>query len=450
MNVPRIERNIVRLGVANVFGAVWRAGALAGRGAGAFCAAAQAASFCAATGCIVLIGATVLCNFPLRGGSADPPSVFRWDAVHYDRIARTGYAYDETARSIVAFFPFYPLSARFVAWATGIDLQSAMLWAANAFLLGAFVLWSAYVRRRCGCAGATPGACLPATVGQRSNLPPERCSTFPTIMGYSLLAFGLFPTSFFFRMPYSESCFLFFAILAMLGMECRWPLLPVAVIVGLATATRPVAVALLAVFCLHVWRGSVNWRAASLKLVLFAPLAAWGLVAFMGYQYAAFGHPLAFAKTQEHWTARGDVSTSDKALALLSYEPIWSVYDVESLAYWRRLDPQSPGVVNLPFANPIYFLLAIVLVVVGRWKGWLNGGETFLGALLIFIPYVTRSYEMCMQSQGRFMAAVFPIYLVLGHILSRIPGPFAAMILCFLALLLAAYSAHFAAGYPLI
>jgi hypothetical protein len=264
------------------------------------------------------------------------------------------------------------------------------------------------------------------------------------------LALGLFPTSFFFRVPYSESCFLFFAILAMLAMQRGWPLLVVAGVVGLTTAVRPVGIALLPVYWLYVCRGSTNRRTALLKLLLLTPVAAWGLLAYMDFQNVTFGDPLAFARTQEHWSARINTTTSDKALSLMSYEPIWSVYQRGSPAYWRRLEPDVAAPVNLAFANPIYFLLATALVVLGRWKRWLNGAETLLAALLILIPYVTRAYEMCMLSEGRFMAVVFPIYLVLGQILSRIPGPLAALILCFSAFLMAAYAAQFAAGYPLI
>jgi hypothetical protein len=340
---------------------------------------------------------------------------------------------------MVAFFPVYPLSARFTAWITGTDLRRALPLTANGYLIGAFVLLLVYARRRFERRGSLGG-----------DGPADGTPTLRLAVGYTLLALGLFPTSFFFRVPYSESCFLFFAILAMLAMQRGWPLLVVAGVVGLTTAVRPVGIALLPVYWLYVCRGSTNRRTALLKLLLLTPVAAWGLLAYMDFQNVTFGDPLAFARTQEHWSARINTTTSDKALSLMSYEPIWSVYQRGSPAYWRRLEPDVAAPVNLAFANPIYFLLATALVVLGRWKRWLNGAETLLAALLILIPYVTRAYEMCMLSEGRFMAVVFPIYLVLGQILSRIPGPLAALILCFSAFLMAAYAAQFAAGYPLI
>jgi hypothetical protein len=272
----------------------------------------------------------------------------------------------------------------------------------------------------------------------------------PKLAGLVLLSMTVFPTTIFFRMTYAESCFFFVTVSALLAMECRWPLSVVAAIIALATASRPVGVALIPVFWLHVWQRFPNWRGAVLRWIAFTPIALAGLIAYMGYQYSAFGDALAFAKTQEHWRKIGHSSTGEELLALLSHEPIWSVYLSDSRAYWRRLEPGPSAATNLAFANPIYFLLAITLVMLGAWKGWLNSRETLLAALLIFIPYIMRGHEMCMLSQGRFMAVVFPIYLVMGQVLSRIPSPYAAMVVGLFVFYLAIYSMHVAAGYPLI
>ena len=75
----------------------------------------------------------------------------------------------------------------------------------------------------------------------------------------------------------------------------------------------------------------------------------------MGYQYAAFGDPLAFAKTQEHWSTRGVVSASDKALALLSYEPIWSVYQSSSEGLLATIGPRIGHRGESPFCEPDLF-----------------------------------------------------------------------------------------------
>jgi hypothetical protein len=54
---------------------------------------------------------------------------------------------------------------------------------------------------------------------------------------------------------------------------------------------------------------------------------------------------------------------------------------------------------------------------------------------------------MFMSSQVRFAAVVFPAYLVLGHLLARLPGSVAVAILGIAAFYLGSFSALFATGH---
>src|SRR5207253_3893895 len=105
---------------------------------------------------------------------------------------------------------------------------------------------------------------------------------------------------------------------------------------------------------------------------------------------------------------------------------------------------------NLQFANSIYFLGSAGLIGIGCWKRWLTAEEVLVSVPLLLVPYVTRSFEMCMASQGRFAAAVVPIYPVVGQILARLPVALAVTLLAGAAALMTAYAALFGAGYPLI
>ena len=86
---------------------------------------------------------------------------------------------------------------------------------------------------------------------------------------YVLLALTLFPTAYFFRMAYSESVFLLVTLAAMLSIELGGPLLVTSLIIGTATAARPVGVALLAPFALHLWNRSNSWHGFAVRLLLF-------------------------------------------------------------------------------------------------------------------------------------------------------------------------------------
>ncbi len=57
---------------------------------------------------------------------------------------------------------------------------------------------------------------------------------------------------------------------------------------------------------------------------------------------------------------------------------------------------------------------------------------------------------MCMASQGRIAAVVFPVYLVLGRLLCGAPLVVSAGILGLSAVYLAVYAALFAAGHVMI
>ncbi len=403
------------------------------------------------TGLVVLLG--IFLGLDLVGGLGQrlPPreiplsddlflvATTHWDGQHYLDIVREGYSYDPQRRSNVAFFPLYPILVAAVFHATGMPLEWAGLAVAHVLLVAVFVLLAAYVAERYGRAS-------------------------PQLAAYAVLAFGLFPTTFFMRMTYSESTFLVLALLAMLGMERGWRPIVVAVIVGLTTATRPVGVALVPVFWLYVWRRaetsphppplSRKWERGVLRrlarVACLTPVATWGLLAYMAFQYAEFGEPLAFAKTQSHWRARGDLAWGDKALALAAWEPVWSAYMPSSPGYAGRRARAVPAWFSLPLANPVFFVAAAALVGLGAAKRWLSGGEVLLSAGLLLIPYVTRGFDMCMASQGRFAAVVFPMYLVLGRLLHGAPLVASVGVFALSAVYLAIYAALFAAGHVMI
>jgi hypothetical protein len=176
----------------------------------------------------------------------------------------------------------------------------------------------------------------------------------------------------------------------------------------------------------------------------------------MVYQQAVFGDALAFAKTQTHWTMRvipfGQPSTTtiEKVRDLILLEPLWAVYVPSSNAYWKHRAGSIEPLFNLQLANPIYFIIAIGFIAYGAKRRWLNAYEILLSIGLIVIPYVTRGYEMAMASQGRFMAAVFPMYIVMGELLRRLPSPWYVLFVAPAAILMAIYAALFAANYVMI
>jgi hypothetical protein len=350
-------------------------------------------------------------------------SCFKSDAGHYWSICERGYSYSPDRRSEVAFFPAYPLLARFLAWLTGWQPPHALLILSNVFLLGCFLLWPRYLRAR----------------------DPIRHGT---LSHYVMLAFALFPTTLFFRMPYSESLFILSTLAALLGMTLRWPDWLLAIVVGFSTATRPVGIAVLLVFILFLWQTSASPQRFLLRLATLGPLACWGLLAFMLYQYAMFGDPFGFIKTQTYWRTQQQASIGTKLYSLATLEPIWAMFHSSSSRYWANFDTRLPALVSPVVANAVIFVVAAALIALGIIKQWLNSQESMLGVLLLLIPYLTRAYDNSMFSMGRFAAAAVPIYLVLGQLLSRSPRLFTAAVLLGSAAYLAIFSALYAGGFP--
>ncbi|HEY7152978.1 MAG TPA: hypothetical protein VH575_03365, partial [Gemmataceae bacterium] len=157
----------------------------------------------------VLLGVLFGADFPRPAGSHSTPHpdlisvCVHFDATHYVQIVREGYSYDPARRSVVAFFPAYPLLGRWLSQGTGLSPAVTALLTAQAALLGAFVLLARYVRQRWP----------EATAGQR---------------GVVLAVFGLWPLGLFFRMPYAESLFLCVTLAMLYGMAQGWPLMVLA------------------------------------------------------------------------------------------------------------------------------------------------------------------------------------------------------------------------------
>lgn len=346
-----------------------------------------------------------------------------WDGVWYRRIVQDGYTYDPHAMSTVAFFPLYPTSCWVVKTITGLHIEYAMLLTSHLYLAAAFVVFVEYLKGRT----------------------PELSSREQT---QTLLAFALFPTTFYWRMSYTESSFLLTALLAMLGMQRNWRPIWIALLVGLVTSSRTVGVSLLLPFGWHLWSESRSWGRFVGRAVWLLPVACWGLIGYMAFQWVKFDDPLAFVRTQAHWQ-EWNVPKEwwRKAWAYLSLEPFWQVYLSDCPCYWGNDPPQGKPYINMQFANPFFVMFTWLVVGYGVRRQLLTTREGLMSLGLLAIPYITHSYRCCMASEGRYAAVVFPFYIMLGHWLSRCPAAVSGLIYVVSAVYLGICSAMFVSWY---
>ena len=232
----------------------------------------------------------------------------------------------------MAFFPAYPLAARAVAGLSGCRPEAATLLVAHVFLTATFVLLHAYVRVR--------------AAGGRPTPPPALV----------LLAFALFPTTFFFRLGYTESMFAFWCVLTLFGVERGWHPVWLAIVAGAATATGPPGAALgLVVLADLLRRRRPRSRPVRARRPDLRPVCGWGLIAYVLYQWHAFGEPLAFVGPgvleQPPGADRGG------RRLMLTLEPVWDTYYPRlGAVWWQGHDAFNHTPFSLQAANPLYFL----------------------------------------------------------------------------------------------
>ena len=88
--------------------------------------------------------------------------------------------------------------------------------------------------------------------------------------------------------------------------------------------------------------------------------------------------------------------------------------------------------------------MTVGLIAYGRYRKWIDDKETLFSAGVLAISYFAQGHRFMMMSQGRFAATCFPVYIVMGHLLARMPPPLASLLLALSACMLFAYSALFA------
>ena len=192
-----------------------------------------------------------------------------YDASWYATIAEHGYdagPFDARAQHNWAFFPLQPLLWRVASAATGEFALTGIALANLSFLIALVVV-------------------------HRTTL---ALAFAPPTADRTVLALALFPASYFFALPWTESLFLLLSASCFLAaLRERWWL--AGILAALASITRMNGLFLLAALAVLLWPARDRTpRIAWLALVL-APLAFLG---FAAHLYAVTGDALAFVHIQ--------------------------------------------------------------------------------------------------------------------------------------------------------
>jgi hypothetical protein len=305
----------------------------------------------------------------------------RWDTGWYWYIAKEGYWYGGPGiQSPVAFFPAYPFTMRLAALVIGDELWAGVL-ITFACGIGAVVLFHRWSRDLLGEATAR----------------------------VAVLLLVLYPFAFYlFGVVYSDALFLLAALAAFSFVERGHPWLA-GVAGAVATAARPVGVALVVGLVLVALerrgvleRGRLvpvprlrrlDWR----DLGVLVSLA--GLGAYCVLLWRRFDEPFAFSKVgdAEGWARK------------LTFD------GVIKLDFWRIMaEPElSAAHVGLALQGLLTVGALILVPFIVHRLGWGYGAYT---AAVVLIPAVTSKDFIGM---GRYVLVAFPVFAVVGDVLVR-------------------------------
>jgi hypothetical protein len=292
----------------------------------------------------------------------------RFDALWFLRIASTGY---RTGDGSAAFFPLYPLAIRAVSWIVGGHPFGASLLVSNAAIAcGLCVVYA-------------------LTASERSIATARR----------TVLLVALFPTSFFFFAPYSESLFLLLAATTYWAARSRrWAAAGAAG--ALAAMTRNIGIMLAPALVVEAFHQRAEGRGSVLPGLGAAVAVGLGTLAYLAYWWAKVGDWLAPVDQQANWQR--------------TFSWPWATLVDGTRDAFRYLGTTNGG----------YWLIdwLIVVPVVGasvfallRYRP--SYSVYLLGGLVIPLSFVFADRPL--MSMPRFVLPLFPAFWALAELTER-------------------------------
>jgi hypothetical protein len=330
------------------------------------------------------LAATYLPPAVPAGDVLEPPGFLNywahWDGAWYSEIATGGYG----ERAPTAFFPLYPMLIRLGIALWGGPALWGVLISLSATLLALFFLYRI-----------------------AENLYGSRAARAAT------LALAFFPTAFFLNAVYTEALFLVLTTGSVWAAHMRRSLLLAGLLGSLAAATRNLGVILLIPLFFEWLR---DRREFGLKGLAGLALIPAGLLAYVVYLSERFGDPLVFARQQgEHW-GRGlanPITTMERAWQT-ARDGARYLLDPETLVLGASPGPtlDASNTLNLAF-------LVVVVVLLGIGFAVLPPGLSLYTFFVVLLPVLTPAPSFPLMSLPRLVLGAFPVFLVLGYLLSR-------------------------------
>jgi len=299
-------------------------------------------------------------------------SWLRWDTYNFLAVAIKGY----NPSWLTAFFPLYPLLVRCLMVFVHDPLIAGLI-IANLSGLGMLVVLYRLVQE----------------------------DFDDKLASRTVLYLSVFPSAFFFAAAYSESLFLFLALLSFYYMRhSRWWL--AGLFAALAALTRQSGLFLLLPFCYEYLRQH-DFKLKNIRFDIASSLCMIaGLGIFALYCYYLFHDPLAFIHAEARW---------DRKLSVPGYAVLRTVHAIMI----------SQGVLSfqslrnmLDLLPDLFMGVLVVLCFVGPWKFQRNlwAYAIFAATFFLFPQFFPFAGLYPLQSMTRYLLMVFPAFIVLAAI----------------------------------
>ncbi len=320
------------------------------------------------------------------GDPLEPPGFLsywaHWDGAWYSQIATEGYG--ERAPASTAFFPLYPMLVRLGTAIGGGPALWGVLISCLSTLLALFFVYRIAERLY--------------------DIRAARTAT---------LALAFFPTAFFLNAVYTEALFLALTTGTFWAAAVRRDLLLAGLLGSLAAATRNIGVLLLLPLFFEWLRHRREFGSRGLLALALVPA---GLLGYAAFLWGRFGDPLVFAAQQSaYW---GRELTSPVATAAGAWQAAGDgaryLLDPGTLFLGSSAGPtlEASNALNLAF-------LVLFLVLMGVGFVVLPPGLSLYTFVIVLLPVLTPSPSFPLMSLPRFVLGAFPVFLVLGYLLSR-------------------------------
>ena len=199
----------------------------------------------------------------------------RWDAPHYLYLATNGYTNVGDEANFIVFFPLYPLLLKPLILLIGHPALTGMLASTIFYILGCYFLYKLV-----------------------------SFDYSEKIASWTVVAISIFPTSFFFNSPYTESLFLLtFCMSLYAARKNQWGLAGIAS--GLATITRPFGFLILAAVLIE-WVYDKKRQINNLPFIVIPTIISG--ISYLYINYLVFENPFKFQEIlatnwQKHFTS---------------------------------------------------------------------------------------------------------------------------------------------------